>query len=287
MSCQYKKTRFDWAAKYMRGALPEADQETFEAHYLGCEECFSAVRFAEKISVTMHHFGASIFAPAPARPVAAKPDWLVKLKSEWEDLYFAFSREWKTALPALAAYVLLAVALGFGYYKLTSSPQLADERVHHVERPSAMLPTSQTGLAQLQPLTWSISEATKANKPLSERLATAEVLYQNYNYFLAAKELAEIANAFPESIETHLYLGISQLRTGQPAEGIESLRRVLALSPNYAAAQWYIAQAYLVQGDSIQAQSWLAQLADQRDPKYGQGAQMLLKKIAKSSKQKK
>ncbi|MGH7599427.1 MAG: zf-HC2 domain-containing protein, partial [bacterium] len=170
MSCQYKKTRFDWAAKYMRGALPEADQETFEAHYLGCEECFSAVRFAEKISVTMHHFGASIFAPAPARPVAAKPDWLVKLKSEWEDLYFAFSREWKTALPALAAYVLLAVALGFGYYKLTSSPQLADERVHHVERPSAMLPTSQTGLAQLQPLTWSISEATKANKPLSERL---------------------------------------------------------------------------------------------------------------------
>lgn len=285
MSCQFKKTSLDYAAKYVRGDLPEAEQETFEAHYLGCEECFSAVRFAEKVSMTMHHYGASIFAPAPARPVAAKPEWLVKLKSEWEDLYFAFSREWQTALPALAAYVLLAVALGFGYYKLTSSSQLAHEQVHHVERPSAMLPSTHTSLAQLEPLAWSISEATEANKPLSERLAAAKVLYQNHNYFLAAEELAAIANDFPESIETHLYLGISQLRIGQSAEGINSLHRVLELSPNYAAAQWSLAQAYLVQGDSVQAQSWLAALADQRDPKYSQGAHILLKKIAKTSKQ--
>jgi tetratricopeptide (TPR) repeat protein len=287
MSCQYKKTRFDLAAKYLQGVLPEADQEAFEAHYLVCEECFSAVRFAEKVAVTMHHYGASIFAPAPARLVATKPVWLVKLKSEVEDIYFAFSREWRTAVPALAAYVLLAVALGFGYYKLNSSSQLAHEQIHHIERPSAMLPTGQTGLAQLQPLAWSISEATKAHKPLSEKLATAEVLYRNYNYFLAARELAEIANAFPESFETHLYLGISQLRSGQPAEGINSLRRVLELNPNHAAAQWYIAQAYLVQGDSVAAQSWLIMLAEQRDPKYGQGAQTLLKKIARSSNQKK
>ncbi len=287
MSCQYKKTRFDYAAKYMRGDLPEADQETFEAHYLGCEECFSAVRFAEKISVTMHHYGASIFAPAPARPVAAKPDWLVKLKSELEDLYFAFAREWRTAVPAFAAYVLLAVALGFGYYKLTSNSQLAHEQAIHVERPSAMLPANQTGLAQLHPLAWSISEATAANKPLAERLAAAKPLYQNHNYFLAVEELAAIANDFPESIETQLYLGISQLRAGQPAEGIKSLHRVLELNPKHAEAQWYLAQAYLVQGDSAEAQGWLAQLADQRDPKYGQGAHMLLKKIAKSLQQKK
>jgi tetratricopeptide (TPR) repeat protein len=287
MSCQFKKTSLDYAAKYVRGDLPEAEQEIFEAHYLGCEECFSAVRFAEKVSVTMQHYGASIFAPAPARPVLAKPDWLMKLKTELEDLYFAFSREWRTAVPALATYVLLAVALGFGYYKLTSSSQLAHEQAFHIEQPSAMLPAGQTGLAQLQPLAWSISEATEANKPLSERLATAKVLYQNHNYFLAAERLAEVAKDFPESIEVHLYLGISQLRAGQPTEGIESLRRVLVLSPNYAAAQWYIAQAYLVQGDSVAAQSWLAQLADQHDPQYGQSAQMLLKKIAKSSKQKK
>lgn len=287
MSCQYKRKRFDLAAKYMRGALPAADQEAFEAHYLGCEECFSAVRFAEQVSVTMHHHGASIFAPAPARPVAASPEWLVKLKSELEDLYFAFAREWRTAVPALAAYLLLALALGLGYYKLTSSSQLANDQVFHVEQPSALLPTGHTGLAQLQPLGWSISEATRANKPLYERLATAEVLYQNHNYFLAAERLTEVAKEFPESFEAHLYLGISQLRLGQSTEGINSLRRVLELNPNHAAAQWYIAQAYLVQGDSVQAQSWLAMLADQRDPKYGQGAQILLNRIAKSLKQEK
>jgi tetratricopeptide (TPR) repeat protein len=287
MSCQYRKTRFDLAAQYIRGALSEADQEAFEAHYLGCEKCFSAVRFAEKVSVTMHHYGASIFAPAPARPVAATPDWLVKLKSELEDLYFAFSREWRTALPALAAYVLLAVALGFGYYKLTSSSQLAQERAFQVEQPGAMLPIGHTGLVQLRPLAWSSSEATEANKALSTRLAAAQVLYKNHNYFLAAKELAEIANEFPESVETHLYLGVSQLCTGHIAEGIESLQRVLELHPNHAATQWYLAQAYLVQGDSVEAQNWLTQLADQHDPKYSQGAHMLLKEIAKSAKQKK
>jgi tetratricopeptide (TPR) repeat protein len=271
----------------MRGALPEADQEAFEAHYLGCEECFSAVRFAEQVSVTMHHHGASIFAPAPARPVAASPEWLVKLKCELEDLYFAFAREWRTAVPALAAYVLLAVALGFGYYKLSSNEQLSHEQMYPVERPSAMLPTGQTGLAQLKPLAWSISEATRANTPLFDRLEVVRPIYQHSNYFLAAEGLAAIVNDFPESIEANLYLGISQLRIGQSAEGINSLRRVLELNPSNAAAQWYIAQAYLVQGDSVAAQSWLAMLANQRDPKYGQGAQILLKRIAESSNQKK
>lgn len=287
MSCQFENTSFDYAAKYVQGDLPEADLETFEAHYLGCEECFSAVRFAEKVSVTMHHYGASIFAPAPAKPVAAKHEWLVKLKAELEDLYVAFTREWRTAVPALAAYVLLAVALGFGYYKLNSSSQVAHEQAFHVERPSAMLPTGQTGLAQLQPLAWSISEATEANKPLSDRLATAKALYQHYNYFLAVEELATIANEFPESIEAHLYLGISQLLAGQPAEGIKSLRRVLELNPKQAEAQWYIAQAYLMQGDSVAAQSWLTMLTDQHDPIYGQDAHTILKKIAKTSQQKK
>jgi hypothetical protein len=288
MSCQYKRTRFDLAAKYMRGALPEADQEDFEAHYLGCEECFSAVRFAEQVSVTMHHYGASIFAPAPAKPVAASPDWLVKLKSELEDLYFAFAREWRTAVPALAAYLLLALALGFGYYKLSSNEQLSHTQIHHADRPSAMLPTGQTDApqAQLQSLAWSISEATNANKPLSDKFAAAEPLYRNHNYFLAADSFAAIAHEFPESVEAHLYLGVSQLRSGRSAEGISSLHRVLQLSPKHPAAQWYLAHAYLVQGDSIEAQSWLTLLVEQRDPNYGQGAQTLLKEIAKSSKQK-
>lgn len=284
MSCKFKNTSFDHAARYVRGDLPEADLETFEAHYLMCEECFSAVRFAEKVAVTMHHYGASIFAPAPAKPVAAKPEWLVKLKDEWEDLYFAFAREWRTAVPALAAYVLLAVVLGAGYYKLNSNTQ---EQTSPLGRSSAMLPTSKTGLGQLQPLAWSISDAAAANKPLSRKLDAAKALYQNHNYFLAAKMLAEIANEFPESVETHLYLGISQVRTGHLTEGMVSLRRALELNPQYGAAQWYLAQVYLVQGDSITAQSWLTQLADQRDPKYGQGAYMLLQKIAKNSKQKK
>ncbi len=280
MSCQYDKTRLDYATNYVRGDLSEAEQETFEAHYLECEECFSAVQFVEKTSVTMHHFGASIFAPAPARPAFAKPDWLAKLKAEWKDTYLAFSMRRKTAVPAFAVYVLLAVGLGFGYYWLNSSLKLAHQNTP-LDRPSAMLPAGRTvGLEQLQPsLAWSISAATKANKALFDRLAAVQSLYQYHNYFLAAQGLAEIVKDFPEAIEAHLFLGISQLHINQPAEAIKSLRKVLELSPQHAAAQWYLAQGYLMQDDLAEAQSLLTTLVDQRDPQFSQRAASLLEKI--------
>jgi tetratricopeptide (TPR) repeat protein len=289
MSCHYEKTRLDLAIDYVRGDLPEDKQDRFEAHYLECEECFSAVRFAEKTAVTMHHYGASIFAPAPAfkpasaKLLAAKPDWLTKLQDEWEDIRRAFSTQWKTAVPALATYVLLIAALGWGYHLLTSSSQLAHQNAG-LDSPGAMVPESSagqgSGLAQSQPLAWLISNETKANAALYARLEAVQPLYEYHNYFSAAEKLAEIVKDFPEAIEGYLYLGVIQVRENQPAEAIKNLGKVLELNPQHPAAQWYLAQGHLMQGDLAEAQSLLAALADRHDSQYGKPAAALLQRIA-------
>jgi tetratricopeptide (TPR) repeat protein len=282
--CRYQQKRFDYAANYIRGELTEVEAEAFEAHYLTCEECFSAIRFVEKTAVTMNHFGASIFAPASANSAHAFAPlgWPEKVKNWWND--FVSSIEWKTAAPSFAVYVLLVAALSIGYYWIFSSPPMAYHKLpSHVDRPSAMLPEPSkiADLPQLQPLAWSISEATKANAMLFPRLNEVQPLYENYNHFLAAERLAKLSTISRNQLRRTLYLGVSQLRLTQPAEAIASFRKVLELNPEHAAARWYLAQGYLMQNNVTEAQSLLATLAKNQDSQYGQPAVQLLKDIDK------
>lgn len=284
MSCQFKKKRLDYAIDYVRGELPEAQQDIFEAHYLGCEECFSAVRFAEKTAVTMHHYGASIFAPARA---VVQHTLLEKLKAELEDVCLAFSSRWKTAVPALAAYLLLVAVLSGAYFWIAYKSNLAYQH-NHVDKPAGTVipdsPISQDGhLAEWQPLVWSISNETKANAALYARLKAVKPLYLYHNYFAAADKLTEIVKDFPEAVEGYLYLGVIQVRENQPAEAVKNLNKVLELHPEHVAAQWYLAQAHLLQGNLTKAKNLLAALADQGDTYYGKAAAAQLKKIATQS----
>jgi tetratricopeptide (TPR) repeat protein len=281
--CRYQQKRFDYATNYIRGELNEIEAEAFEAHYMICEECFSAIRFVEKTAVTMNHFGATIFAPvAPSRSRPfAHLGWPGKINNWWNN--FVSSIEWKTAAPSFAVYALIVAALSIGYYWIFSNSQMAYKLPAHVDRPSAMFPETRkiAALAQLQPLTWSISDATKANAMLFASLNEVHPLYKNYNHFLAAERLTEIVDDFPESIEANLYLGVSQLRLTQPEEAISSFRKVLELKPGDAAAQWYLAQGYLLQSNVTEAQSVLTTLVKNQDPQYGHSAIALLKAIDK------
>jgi tetratricopeptide (TPR) repeat protein len=279
MSCQYED-RLGFIASYVRGNLPEHEQEAFEAHYLGCDECFRALRFVEKTSLAMHRFGDSVFVPAPAAARLAWSGWPQKLKTWWDEIYI--SDQWKRAVPALAAYVLLVAAMSAGYYWITASPP------SHMDRESAFLPHSPSGqtasLVQLQHLDWSMAGVSSDDDPtLLARLAEIEPVYQDQqNYRLAAARLAEIAKNFPETIEIHLYLGISQLRMNRTTEGITSLRKALELAPSHSAAQWYLAQGYLIQGRPDEARKLLVSLAGKSDSQYAQQAIALMEKMQKS-----
>ncbi|MDZ7290803.1 MAG: tetratricopeptide repeat protein [candidate division KSB1 bacterium] len=288
MSCQYPN-RLEVMTNYVRGVLPDAEQETFEAHYLGCDECFRDLRFVEKAAAAMHYFGTGIFEPTTAKPKPVSPGWLKKAKIWVEEI--ALSQQWKRVVPALATYILLVATMSLGFYLITSNLNLTHHSFRaHSDRRGAMLPESSAQpniLARLEHLDWSISEATKTDTALFARLVAIQRIYQNHNYHQAVERLTQLASDFPNSIDAHLFLGISQLHTNKTAEGIQSLREVLQLDPENAAAQWYLVQGHLIQGDVDEARNLLVTLAERQDSQYGQQAAALLATIDKILVQKK
>jgi len=281
MSCAYQK-RLDYISNYVRGELPHDERETFEAHYLGCDECFNAVRFVQKTSLTMRRYGAGIFAPAKAfasaRQTVSPANWLDQVKMWCND--FVRSTQWKTAIPAFAAYVLVAAIVSGGYYWLKSSFSDQPDLPHH-ERSGEMIAESSPQFAfDLQPLDWAMPAAT-ADTALFNRLANIQPIYQAQNYRLAADRLASVVQEFPQSFEAHLFLGISQLHLDQPAEAIENLKNVLQLQPEHAPAQWYLAQGFLSQRRFDEARQQLTALVKQRDSHYAPLAVACLKKLNK------
>jgi tetratricopeptide (TPR) repeat protein len=278
MSCYYQD-RFEVITSYVQGDLPENEQEAFEAHYLGCDECFRALHYVEKTTQTMHHFGDSIFAPAPAHAKRAWSEWLENLKTWWDELYVPES--WKRAAPALAAYILLVAAMSVGYYWMTSSPS------SQMDRESGFFVHPHAGktapLAKLEHLDWSM--ASLDNSILLSQLAEVERIYQDQrDYPLAEARLARIAKDFPNLADIRLYLGVSQLLEKKTSEGIKSLRQALKLNPQHSAIQWYLAQGDLIQGHASEARTLLTSLADRRDPQYGQKAATLVEAINKLGK---
>jgi hypothetical protein len=82
-------------------------------------------------------------------------------------------------------------------------------------------------------------------------LTSALGSYRDDNYKKAAKQLADVVKDFPHGVEGQLYLGVSQLRLGQNAEAMTSLRAAQRLGPEQFRddATWYLALAYDRSGD--------------------------------------
>jgi hypothetical protein len=269
--------------------LTATEQEAFEAHYLGCEECFRALRFVEKTTHTMHYYGDSIFAPAPARPKLAWSAWWENLKTWWSSL--TIPDQWKSAIPALATYVLLVVTMSAAYYWIAAGSR-GDHQPStptHVDREGGFLSHSSAAqlaaLAQVQPLEWTLLETSEVNPELRAKLEAIRPIYQDHpQYQEAADRLTAIAAEFPQVIAIRLFAGISQLLAHQPADAIPNLQSVLEHHPDHAAAQWYLAQGYLLQGRGHEAASLLSTIKDKQDSPYSPQAEKLLEALNKLGK---
>jgi tetratricopeptide (TPR) repeat protein len=276
MSCAYQN-RLDYIADYVRGGLTEDEQETFEAHYLGCDECFSAVRFAEKTSLVMRHYGARLFAHQSAFVPSSPTNWLEQAKTWWENL--PISQQWKTVIPALATYVLIVGIMSGGYFWLKSRMQDGDQPfMPHYERSGGLL--TETGAVDLRPFDWATSRAA-SDTALANRLATIGPLYQAQDYRAVTDRLTLVTSEFPQSSEVHLILGISQLHLNQNPDAIESLEKVLQAHPDLASAQWYLTQGLLREHRFVDARQQLAALMKQQDPHYTKLAAQCLEKLNK------
>jgi tetratricopeptide (TPR) repeat protein len=279
MSCAYQN-RLDYIADYVRGGLTEDEQETFEAHYLGCDECFSAVRFAEKTSLVMRHYGARLFAPPKIFAPSSPTNWLHHVNTWWKNL--PISQQWKTAIPAFATYVLLVGILSGGYFWLKSGMEDGDSPfTPYYERSGGLV--NETGAVDVRPLDWAMSEAA-ADTALVNRLITIRTFYQARDYRAVVDRLTRVTSEFPQSPEIHLIIGISQFHLNQTSEAIKNLEKVLQAYPDLASAQWYLTQSLLREHRFVEARQQLAALMKQHDPHYTKLAAQCLEKLNKQNK---
>lgn len=274
MSCTYHN-RLDYIADYVRDQLPDDEQEKFEIHYLACDECLDAVRFMEKTSLAMRHYGSRIFAPIP------QTSWLDHLKTWWGEL--PLSQQWKDAIPAFATYLLFVGIMSAGYYLFNYG--IRSQPTSHQDRSGGMMPdSSKEPLVVVEHLDWALPVANTSDLVLSNRLTEIQPIYQARRYQLAADRLTKVVQDFPQSLEAHLFLGISQLRLKHASPAIENLEKALQIRPEYAPAQWYLSQGYLMQDRSVEARQQLAALMKQQDSYYSKLAERWLKKLTNLTK---
>jgi hypothetical protein len=275
MSCTYHN-RLDYIADYVRDQLPDDEQEKFEIHYLACDECLDAVRFMEKTSLAMRHYGSRIFAPIP------QTRWLDHLKTWWNEL--PLSQQWKEAIPAFATYLLFVGIMSVGYYWFKSGMKMSQHPLHQ-DRSGGMVQDASTGpLVEVQHFNWTQPPANTTAPALLNSLAEIQPIYQAHDYQLAAERLTQVIQEFPQSFEAHLFLGISQLHLKHAAAGIQNLEKALQIRPEYAPAQWYLSQGYLMQDRFVEARQQLAALRKQQDPHFRELAERSLQKLNKRNK---
>lgn len=272
MLCTYQN-RLDYIADYVRGTLPETEQELFEAHFLGCDECLGNIRLMEKTAITMRHYGKTIFARKP------QITWSERLKTFWEEL--PVSPQWKSAIPALATYLVIIGILSTGYAWLR--PNLSMGIFGHSASSEFSTGAQNLASANLQPYDWTQPVTNVTPVELGNQLAEAQRFYQAKDYRSAAGRLIPLVEQFPQSIEARLYLGISQLflNHNNTALAIQNLEILIQSHPDLAAARWYLANGYIKESRFDAARQQLTALKKQNDSYFGPQAEKLLAKLNK------
>jgi hypothetical protein len=148
---------------------------------------------------------------------------------------------WAYAVAALFLLLLLALPLyqrlNQAGNSLASAEQLYSE---HFQMPAA--PTVRDAAVS----TW---RTAYEQKKYPEAIAALEGLLSDPNY--------------PRPAEAQLFLGLSRMGAGQFQQAINDLQQVSADSSGWDDAQWYLALAYLKQGDTTKAKTLLQNISKQ------------------------
>jgi hypothetical protein len=175
-------------------------------------------------------------------------------------------------------YVVSAVAAGLAFVAFLffagrarqNAPQVAASAVHAVpmDLPIEKLPPPPEAKSELV-----FRGAVSSADPDAEELAPAFTAYDREDYQLAARRFAELATRFPGSDIPILYLGVSQLLSGNDHDALESLSRADAIAKpsRKDAASWYHATA-AVRAHSPDAPALLQALCSQNNSAYARQA---------------
>lgn len=103
--------------------------------------------------------------------------------------------------------------------------------------------------------------------------------YDNREYDKAVESFSKVENESEYAIPAQLYLGISYMALNQPEPSINALENLIEKGTSYSdAARWYLALAYLKNGDEDKTRSLLADIVKSKGFQ-AQQAERLLQKL--------
>lgn len=267
MPCTYED-RLEIIAAYVRHQLPEQAQESFEEHYLGCDECGRDLLLMEKTALVMKRHGGLIFQRRHRTPAFLRNF----LHRKTHDSIGALAVHWLRAHgPALAGYAVLVLILGAGYFWLDRYQHTADnESSGQYDEAGTAGPSFSAGQtpAYLRQPEWPASSVAGVSDPaLAQMWEEARQAYEKQQYQQALPLLALLVQALPDQSRLLLFQGVSLLRIGKPEAARAVLQDLVQRQPDDSAAQWFLAESCL-EHDPDQAQLLYEQLAARGDSLY-------------------
>ncbi len=267
MPCTYED-RLEIIAAYVRHQLPKQAQESFEEHYLGCDECGRDLLLMEKTALVMKRHGDLIFQRRQRTPAFLRNF----LHRKTHDSIGALAVQWLRAHgPALAGYAVLVLILGAGYFWLDRYQHTAgDESPRHYDEAGTAGPSLSAGEtpAYLRQPKWPASSVAGVTDPaLAQMWEEARQAYEKQQYQRALPLLAALVQALPDQPRLLLFQGVSLLRIGKPEAARAVLQDLVQRQPDDSAAQWFLAESCL-EYDPDQAQLLYEQLAARGDSLY-------------------
>jgi tetratricopeptide (TPR) repeat protein len=235
---------------YISGRLTEVQAKKIDIHLLKCGKCSKLLEERLTVGRVLKQHSEEIFnGLVDERIVASKKPHKFSLynTNKWHIL-------------AIAACILLAIPLYLGYLKNLDEPENLAEI-----RPYPYIPHTVRGFGD------------KRDRPF-EKFQQGMRLYQDKAYAEALPYLERAAVAEPDNIEYLFYLGITSLLDDRIAKAITLLEKANTMHSGLVAVKWYLANAYLKQGDSRKALEILEEVI-QTDDLYHMEAITLSEKI--------
>jgi len=261
MDCKYAEND-DFIVDYVEGNLADDAREAFEAHYFGCDRCFTQLQMNEKLIGVMQERGDKVFARFKATIPKPGPvytlDHLENHAVNWIGRLELFLHR-RRHLAGLAALAIVVLAIGGWFTRYF------------------LFPADYEKLAKVEPLPW------PAVKPLGgeadKLIEQARQQFNEMEYDGASSRLAEALSLKPAAADLEYLLGVSYFLANDTDAAINRLSHALTLNPDLENAHWYLANAYLKNEDHHQAIEHLSYLVEIKSPDYAERAREILKAI--------
>lgn len=258
---------------YELDRLDEKDRCLFEDHMMSCPFCLEELEKAEPLMLRMKKDRREILAelerrgvrlpaaePAPdqvRQPATTKP--LRNFQESLKDWWNRFTRPVVWIPVSSAALILLL---------LLSHQQVSNPYLPYLDHSPAPYDSSP------------YRGAVEPPREAQEAFKTGMEAYTQDRYAEASRYLERAVKIAPAQDRYWLYLGVSRYLDQRPHEAVKALQRAQEATNKslQSAAQWYLAQAWLAQGEVHKALP-LLQTLSQREGDYTLRADTLLSRI--------